>query len=343
MDKVSIIIPVYNVAQYIEECLKSIQEQSHFNIEIILVNDGSTDKSEQIIESIICSDTRFVYLKQKNKGVSAARNAGISVATGDYVLFVDGDDVLEKNCIDILLKVAQKEGSDVVLFPFVKLFEKHQEECLLFGRRTSTSFNFRDYVYRRLFGLLDDELCKPLEIERLNTVWGKLYTYSVIKNIAFQDMDKIGSEDLAFNVAVLQHCRNVHYTDKTYYYYRKTSADSLTKRYDNQAFQKWFNLYTLLEKHIEINQLSDEYRLALKNRIIINLFPLLLNIFMSDLAWKNKMSEVKILLNHPQYEQLFKTFSMNNLPMLWNIFYTLCKKKNVYGLYLFITLAMKVK
>jgi len=113
--KVSIIVPVYNVELYLEECLYSIINQTFEDIEIILINDGSTDHSLEIMEKFAKKDNRIKIISQKNKGVSEARNAGILIASGDYILFVDSDDVILTNTIEILYNKIIQTGSDLLL------------------------------------------------------------------------------------------------------------------------------------------------------------------------------------------------------------------------------------
>ena len=96
---ISIIVPIYNVVEYLEECLDSIQCQTYSNIEVILVNDGSTDTSKEICEKYCKQDTRFYLINQDNKGLSGARNRGMSVSQGEFITFVDSDDVLKEDML----------------------------------------------------------------------------------------------------------------------------------------------------------------------------------------------------------------------------------------------------
>ena len=105
----SIIVPVYNVEEYLEECLESIQKQTYTDIEVILVNDGSTDGSKEICESYCQMDSRFKLINQENKGQSAARNNGVSVSTGEYITFVDSDDVISSKYVEILNRYMTEE------------------------------------------------------------------------------------------------------------------------------------------------------------------------------------------------------------------------------------------
>jgi glycosyltransferase involved in cell wall biosynthesis len=112
--KVSIIIPIYNMENYLEECIESIIEQSYKNIEIILINDGSTDKSEIICRKYQIKDTRIKLISSKNKGVSNARNLGIEASTGEYISFIDPDDTVDKKYIEKLLIHMKKYCCDIV-------------------------------------------------------------------------------------------------------------------------------------------------------------------------------------------------------------------------------------
>lgn len=111
--KVSIIIPIYNTSDFLESCLNSVAKQSYKNLEVILIDDGSTDASGQIADNFAKKDSRFKVIHQKNQGQSAARNAGLKIASGDYISFVDSDDIIDKNFIAKLLKPF--ENSKVVL------------------------------------------------------------------------------------------------------------------------------------------------------------------------------------------------------------------------------------
>ena len=112
VDLVSIIIPVYNVEDFVEQCIDSILNQTYSNLEIIAVNDGSTDSSLKILENIKKKDSRVMIINQKNSGVSSARNAGIAKANGKYLVFVDADDFLARNFVDYMLELIKYNDSD---------------------------------------------------------------------------------------------------------------------------------------------------------------------------------------------------------------------------------------
>ncbi len=121
---VSIIIPVYNAEEYLEESLGSVLNQSYKNIEVICVNDGSTDDSLEILKKFKQDDFRIIIVSQDNQGAGAARNHGLKTAKGEYVLFFDADDILREQAIQKLIKIATKKNTDVILFGYYKFTEK---------------------------------------------------------------------------------------------------------------------------------------------------------------------------------------------------------------------------
>lgn len=116
---VSVIIPVYNVEEYLRECIDSVLNQTYKNLEIIIVDDGSTDSSGEICDEYIEKDECVTVIHQKNGGLSAARNTGLTEANGDYIYFLDSDDYIAENALDILLNIAEKNSSDIVFFDAV--------------------------------------------------------------------------------------------------------------------------------------------------------------------------------------------------------------------------------
>lgn len=128
---VSIVVPVYNTAHFLPQCITSLQEQTHRNLQIILVNDGSTDSSGIICDAFAKTDPRIQVIHQPNRGVSAARNAGLEYVRGDYLLFVDGDDTLDPETITVSLRGFVNDAVDLVVFGVTKVSETQQtSHCL---------------------------------------------------------------------------------------------------------------------------------------------------------------------------------------------------------------------
>ncbi|MCL2370223.1 MAG: glycosyltransferase family 2 protein [Firmicutes bacterium] len=147
--KISVIVPIYKVENYLKKCLESIVNQTYFDLEIILVNDGSPDNSFSIAQQFAQQDTRIVLISQENKGLSAARNAGLDIATGDYIAFVDSDDWLSLNYFELLVAAATEFDADIVSCPYKEIFETEQRKNF-FKKHSQSKFSKKqvhDIVY----------------------------------------------------------------------------------------------------------------------------------------------------------------------------------------------------
>lgn len=343
--KVSIIVPIYNIDKYIGNCIDSLVSQTYSNIEIILIDDGSTDCSASICLDYQNNYSNIVkYYYKKNGGLSDARNYGLSKATGDSVLFIDGDDYISEDAIKLLVQNMKKNYSDIVLFSHKSKYTNDKiVEHNLFDLTYSESTNLINIVYPRLFGLIDTQLSTPLDSERYNTAWGKLYSRNVLKNVKFLDTKEIGTEDAWFNINVFAHCNKITFCRNAYYFYNRNVMTSLTRNYNSSLFSGWKRLYSMQEEFINMNNLSCEFFESLHNRIVLNLFGLISNIINSNLNLRKKIKEIDNILNDELYEERFYTFKFNNLPLIWNIFYRLAYIKSSLGVYIFIKLAYFLK
>lgn len=181
MEKISVIIPAYNAEKYLEQCVKSVQSQMYDNIEIIIVNDGSTDRTAEIIERLKEKDSRIRTLhKRKNEGIGAARNSAIELVTGQYVLFLDSDDWIDPNHISDLYDLLVRTDSDVSIANFTRYIESEN--------RYEIHITDDDY-YERIFTPQEwftYQYGKPHYLSVCFTVpWCKLYKRSLFENISY--------------------------------------------------------------------------------------------------------------------------------------------------------------
>ena len=173
----SVIVPIYNEEKFLPECLNSIVNQTYKNLEIIVVNDGSKDKTLDIIESIAKDDPRIIVINQENQGVSAARNNALKGVDGDFVMFVDSDDWLDLDTCEVLIKEAVKENADIVMCGYVREYKEKSMPKAMFDEQRIIFKNeeVKDKLYRRIFGPLGNELSTPEKLNAITTIWGKLY------------------------------------------------------------------------------------------------------------------------------------------------------------------------
>ena len=210
--KISIIVPVYNAGQYLEKCVKSIINQTYDNLEIILVNDGSTDNSLEICKRFTESDKRISLINKENGGVSSARNRGIDKASGDYIGFVDSDDYISVDMYEKLLDSILKNEADI-------------SECGYY--MVDSSYNLTDELRLKDTVITGSYNCSYNYLignNATNFNWNKLYKASIFENVRFPKLKY--SEDFVVNVKAHYYCnKKVTINDCCYYYYNnETSA-----------------------------------------------------------------------------------------------------------------------
>jgi glycosyltransferase involved in cell wall biosynthesis len=223
-DRISVIIPCYNVEKYVARCLESVLSQTHDNLEAIVVNDGSTDGTARIVGRYL-SDGRVMYLEQANAGVSAARNAGIDAASGALLAFADSDDYLETRMYERLLAARARENADMAVCNYNLVYDDRVEPQYSKPRNETVDVRADVYDYFARFCACP----KPN-----NYIWTRLYRAEIVKNsrVRFEN-HKLG-DDTLFNFKLLPHLRRVAFVpDGLYNYFQR--ADS--------------NVYTVARKH----------------------------------------------------------------------------------------------
>lgn len=249
-DLISIIIPIYNAATYLHECLESIKKQTYRHFECILINDGSTDQSETIIKSFANDDCRFRLIEQNNMGVSAARNIGIINSKGNYITFVDADDWIDEQYLEILLGHIKSNNADISIcgsiFEYPNSILKKTFNC-----------NASYTVKEALISLFNDAEIRP-------AVWGKLYKKSIlIDNEIMMNRSISYSEDTLFVTEVLLACKKISTIESTMYHYRMyninsaQNAEKVTKVYLDKWNSRW-TAYEIIENLIKESKYSVE-------------------------------------------------------------------------------------
>lgn len=211
-DRISVIIPVYNVADYLPECLESVLNQGHRDLEVILINDGSKDESGAICDAYAARDSRIRVIHQKNAGAAAAKNAGLRIATGEYLSFVDSDDYLEPNVYGYMLSVLKTHGADAAQFSFRDVYRTRTEDHLLPGGRQELSS--KEYLAR----FPKDWTCALL--------WNKLYKRSLYEGVFFEEGHKIDDEYFTYRGFLKP--GKVVWDDRIIYNYRKRASSVMS-------------------------------------------------------------------------------------------------------------------
>lgn len=327
---VSIIVPVYNVRQYLCQCVRSLIEQTYEKIEIILVDDGSTDGSGEICDDFAEQDNRIKVIHKSNGGLSSSRETGINAASGDYIMIVDGDDWIELNTIESCINIIDDNISvDCVLFSYVKEFQGSSVPMHVMDKDiVLTSSEAEDKVYRRLFGLSAEEMEHPERMDNIVSCCMKLYKADVARKGRYFDNRLVGSsEDTLFNMYALYKCGTIVYVDECFYHYRKLNT-SLTNAYRAELDKKWSVLFRTMESIIDEKHLSQKYKDALGNRIALSI----IGIGMNELGNKKvncfkRYKKIRAYLRTSNYQASCKTLPIQHMPAIWKLFFVCCKMK----------------
>lgn len=211
---ISVIVPVYNVNEYLDRCVKSIKNQTYENLEIVLVDDGSTDGSGDLCDELSYSDERISVIHKFNGGLSDARNVGIEFASGDYLVFVDSDDWLDLDMIDLLYRVHKRTDADIVECSYRNVYA----DCIKEETECKGEIIEGDSVFA-LEGMLDWKYFKPV-------AWNKLYKRSVIEDVRYP-VGKI-HEDEFTTYKYIYNAKKLAYIDISKYNYDRTRINSIT-------------------------------------------------------------------------------------------------------------------
>jgi glycosyltransferase involved in cell wall biosynthesis len=240
--KVSVIIPVYNVEEYIKDCLESIKAQTYSNWEVIIVDDGSPDNSGKIADQYSEMDKKFKVIHKENGGVSSARNRGLREAIGEFVLFIDSDDWISKNHIEYLLEMQKKDDADMCISTslYTKMNEKQSKHISI---KTITP---------------DEASALLLSPGMYVGTYGKLYRRSwLIENNIWQNEKIYSGEGLNFTIKAVQYANKITISNKKIYYYRRNVAKSATTKFNLEMFRN--NEYSLEIINKEVRWRTEKF------------------------------------------------------------------------------------
>lgn len=259
MPKVSVIIPVYNVEKYLRECLDSVINQTLSDIEIICINDGSTDKSLGILKEYAEKDSRIKIITQENQGQGVARNNAIEAAQGGYLVFVDPDDFLDSEALEVINKSFSDSAVDIIQFDYLVCSEDGaNNRQRVFKKRAKRYFNLN---------LLNDKVFNWQEVGKKSIeglslfCWDKAYKTTFIKENNIKFAPTKNGEDHLFSISANLLANKILYINKSFYHYR-TRLKSITNSASIESFCVFKNI-ELLKQFLITNNLIEEYKSSL--------------------------------------------------------------------------------
>lgn len=246
MSKVSIIIPIYNTQKYLSRCLDSLINQTLDDIEIIVIDDGSTDGSSEIVDQYALKSGKIKTFHQKNGGVSNARNLGLLNATGEYVGFVDSDDYIQPSMYSTMLYYAERENADIVQCGLVyRTGDSVSSDNSICSDKIDNLIGTKEIVK----GLLDGKI--------INSVCSKLFSKKVVSRIGFSE-DLVFAEDFEFTSKCLLLAEKVSILKQPLYFYTADRADSQTHDRINPNHLMGFRVYDMMAENLEQRGLETE-------------------------------------------------------------------------------------
>lgn len=304
MERVSIIVPIYNCELYIKKCLTSIINQTYKNIEIIVVNDGSTDNSVSIIKELMVKDKRIKLLNQKNSGVSIARNKGLENSKGNYVLFIDSDDWIEKNCIEDLVNKINEVKTDVIRYNYI-IEDKN-------GSYKQSMFNLSSKKYVGNSIVSEEILSHFLYTKEAmpNYVMLLFIRREAIKNKIYFDKDLRMLEDVYYYQNLLHNIDSIYFYNKHLYHYNNCNIS--TTRDPAKAVR---NIKGILDCNNKIRELLEnhgtKYSVEKMNSCHINLVITYLNKAIYKTNYKKSKLIIMEVLNNSTFNRLINNCDIN--------------------------------
>lgn len=342
--KISVIIPVFNADKYLHQCVQSILSQTMDNLEVILVNDGSTDNSKDICDTFVELDARVTALHIKNQGVSNARNTGIDVARGEFIMFLDADDWIDGTTCKTAYEFAAENNCEIVFWSWQKVSPNSNSKELYLERNASILLNNDTEKLRvRSIGLLDSELVDPTKTDAFNTPWAKIYNrkFLVQSNVRFIERKKVGMEDVLFNIEVFQKVQRIGYIPAYLNFYRLDNPNSLTKTDTHSLYEKLTNLFNAIEKFTS----TSHARQALNNRKIVSLINIVLSVTnpRNATSFLQKWNDINSVLLATSKNVSWSDFPFNRLPLHWKFFFWFARLKQTTLLLLLVYLIRMVR
>ncbi len=283
MEKLSILIPVYNVEKYIEKAIQSVLEQTYSNFELILLNDGSTDESLSIIERYAQKDNRIKYASRDNRGLLKTRIDLINMATGKYSMFLDADDWIERETLEKMYKLIKKNECDVVRCNKVKeVIQENRKIYMQHFNINEKKVNFEEFQEKVYPYFINTYIC--------NSVVAQLIKTKYLKEIDI-NLDVSMAEDLNFNLDLYSKIKSISFMEDYFYHYRYNNESITTSNINLSGISKKVNdvkfVYSQLLEYIKKWNMDTE-----KNREII--MKRIINEMLICTKQLSKIREIKI-------------------------------------------------
>lgn len=295
---ISVIMPVYNAEKFLDNSIKKVLQQSYTDFELILVNDGSIDSSDIIINNWERIDKRIKSIYQTNAGPSSARNSGLRNSTGKYILFLDSDDELQDNALKTMID--EIENTDLLIFGYYNFYGQSHKSNSVCATSRKGIFSISDFV--DYFGIF-------LEENQFHYIWNKLYKKSYLSGLYFNEDVKIG-EDLLFNLAYFSRINNVSLIDNILYNHNFYNESSITKQYQEDILKYRELQIEAVRSFLKAkNGFSDSNKFAVNKNFLIKYISILFSLESknSNLSFIEKRKKIGTIINSAKHNNILNS------------------------------------
>lgn len=336
---VSVIVPIYKVEKYLEKCINSIISQTYTNLEIILVDDGSPDNCGKICESFKNKDSRIKVIHKENQGLGMARNSGLEIATGDYVVFVDSDDWIDNNMIELMLLRSINENADIVVCGYKKCNEEKELQKVKTTDKLRIFDNKDDIIKYAVCPILGQDEIGENYKSRSMSVWINMYSMPLLKNNSLQFVSEriYLTEDLFFNLKALLYSNKIVFMPECLYSYRYNPV-SLSNGYRANKVELMQTMYNELYNILEKENLVPFIGKRVERSYIMRLRHALMIFLEGPISQKEKKEKFKNAFEYPLTKRIISNYPMKKVPVKEKIMVFLMKQNSVWGLMFYLRL-----
>ena len=329
MSKVSIIVPVYNVEKYIERCVNSLRDQTLNDIEIILIDDSSTDSSLEICKKIALEDNRIKVIHKVNEGAGMARNSALEIATGKYIGFVDSDDYIEPDMFKSLYEIAEKYSSDLVMSGVIfvdgNMFSQEGDHIRKTYFDKDTHFETEEDLNKLKMGIIG-ALPEDIDDSKYGmSIWKNLFRHEIIRrnNLVFQSEREMLSEDALFMIDFISHIKRATGINEAFYNYCR-NGESISKSYKKDRFEKSLIFANEVEKRFKKDIDKKEYQIYIYRfwqamcRVICS--QEIMHAMDNSVKYCELKKRLKTICTHSLTVEALRVYPISKLPLKQKVF-----------------------
>lgn len=329
-DLISVIVPVYNVEKYLDRCMNSIINQTYSNLEIIMVDDGSTDLSGTMCDEWQKRDARIRVIHKKNQGLGLARNSGLQECKGDYIAFIDSDDFVDVNMFEVMLQTMHKQNADTCYCSY-NLYSNKDNQII-----EKTSINSGCYQGKKvLLDIIGSEPSYPLDCVKGMSVWAALFSNEIIRkhSIQFVSEREYICEDLMFDIKYLPISLNTVVIEECFYNYCINPV-SLTHKYYPDRLEKEKKLFYEVSLELDGYYTLNEYQVRYDRLFLGRIRNCIMQeIFDSSLSNDKIKQNIKRIINDSVVQQVIRRYPYQHNPIKQRIFNMCLRYRCFLGVY----------